>query len=114
MRRLYPVRKYQLDYAENVALTPDGLVSLMREYSDQTDNEFEGINTDCDETTAVTEITKESFKEFYQWLVSIPEEDRGRICEVADAPYDTIICSVKALLDANKGKSGDYVRFSAF
>ena len=113
MKRLYPVHKYQLEYADNVGLTPDGLVNLMTEYTEQTDNEFEGINTDCGEDT-MTEITKETFKEFYQWLLGVPEEDRARLSEVADAPYDTIICSVKALLDANKGKSGDYVRFSIF
>lgn len=114
MKRIYPVHKYQLEYADNVALTPDGLVSLMTEYTEQTDNEFEGINTDFSDDTSITEITKESFKAFYQWLLGVPEEDRARLCEVADAPFDTIICSIKSMLDANKSKSGDYVRFSAF
>ena len=119
MIRLYPVKKYQLEYGANVSLTPHGLAELVEEYSEQTDVELEGMipfdfflqKGDC---TEMVEITKESFQDFYNWLTSVPEEDRARLAEIADLPYDAIITSVKSLLESNKSKTGDYVRFSAF
>ena len=114
MTRLYPVKKYQLEYGDNVSLTPDGLAELVEEYSEQTDVELEGTQTYIGDCTEMVEITKESFQGFYNWLTSVPEEDRARLAEIAELPYDAIITSVKSLLESNKSKTGDYVRFSAF